>query len=72
MTRGNGVTIRLRQLDILRKVLKIIDALLEREDFQALDCQIRVRVRKTKEAVFKHDRCAVVLLRDHTIDRRIG
>ena len=65
------VATRERQLDVFREVCQIIDRLLQCQDTQALDAEIRERIRDAKEPVLQHDSSAFLLLSDLAIDRLV-
>ena len=65
------VATRERQFDVFREVFQIIDRLLQCQDTQALDTEIRERIRDAEEAVLQDDGRSVFLLGNLPIDRPV-
>jgi hypothetical protein len=70
-TRLYVVSTRHGQVDGLGEVDQVSDGLVQREELQALDGQVRAGVGETKETVLDKDGGSTLLLRDHTVDSHV-
>ena len=65
------VTTRHSELDVVRKIIQVLDGLLDRVVLQAIHGQVAKGRRAPVEPVFENDGGAVLLLSDLTIERPV-